>query len=131
MLQRGLFREFKVGCVFPINVLSILPHAKFGRNDHREDEPHFTDTIICPLARYSKDIKECLLMIHLEMELKETAHKKTISEHNIEQARLLSNLEEKENNLNITKKDLDRITRERVRQIYITHQNNFLSFRLN
>ena len=83
------------------------------------------------MARYSKDIKECLLMIHLEMELKETAHKKTISEHNIEQARLLSNLEEKENNLNITKKDLDRITRERVRQIYITHQNNFLSFRLN
>ena len=48
------------------------------------------------------------------MELKETAHKKTISEHNIEQARLLSNLEEKENNLNITRKDLDRITRERV-----------------
>lgn len=52
------------------------------------------------------------------MELKETAHKKTISEHNIEQARLLSNLEEKENNLNITRKDLDRITRERVRHIY-------------
>ena len=103
----------------------------FGRNDHREDEPHFTNTIICPLARYSKHIKECLSMIYLEMELKETAHKKTISEHNIEQARLLSNLEEKENNLNITKKDLDRITRERVRQIYITHQNNFFSFRLN
>ena len=57
-------------------------------------------------------------IIHLEMELKETAHKKTISEHNIEQARLLSNLEEKENNLNITRKDLDRITRERVRHIY-------------
>ena len=99
----------------PLYTTKFLPHAKFGRNDHREDEPYFTYTSICPLARYSKDIKEFLLMIHLEMELKETAHKKTISEHNIEQARLLSNLEEKENNLNITKKDLDRITRERVR----------------
>ena len=49
------------------------------------------------------------------MELKEAAHKKTISEHNIEHARLLSDLEEKEHNINITKKDLDRITRERVR----------------
>jgi len=53
-------------------------------------------------------------MLQREMELKETAHKKTISEHNIEQARLLSNLEEKEHNLNITQKDLDRITRERA-----------------
>lgn len=53
-------------------------------------------------------------MLQREMELKETAHKKTISEHNVEQARLISNLEEKENNLNITKKDLDRITRERA-----------------
>ena len=49
------------------------------------------------------------------MELKEAAHKKTISEHNIEHARLLSDLDEKEHNINITKKDLDRITRERVR----------------
>ena len=66
-------------------------------------------------------------MIKLEMELKETAHKKTISEHNIEQARLLSNLEEKENNLNITRKDLDRITRERVRHTFI-HRNKIISF---
>jgi hypothetical protein len=24
-------------------VISILPHAEFGRNDHREDAPHFTN----------------------------------------------------------------------------------------
>ena len=23
-------------------VISILPHAEFGRNDHREDVPHFS-----------------------------------------------------------------------------------------
>ena len=23
-------------------IVSILPHAKFGRNDHREDTPHFS-----------------------------------------------------------------------------------------
>lgn len=72
-----------------------------------------------------------MLTNHLEMELKETAHKKTISEHNIEQARLLSNLEEKEHNLNITQKDLDRITRERVRHIFTRKQNIFVPFRLN
>ena len=32
----------KVGCVFPMVVVSILPHAEFGPNDHREDAPHFT-----------------------------------------------------------------------------------------
>ena len=31
----------KVGRVFPMVVFSILPHAEFGRNDHREDTPHF------------------------------------------------------------------------------------------
>ena len=30
----------KVGCVFPI-VVSILPHAEFGSNYHREDATHF------------------------------------------------------------------------------------------
>ena len=33
----------KVGCVFPMVVVSILPHAEFGPNDHREDAPHFTN----------------------------------------------------------------------------------------
>ena len=31
----------KVGCVFPMVVVSILPHAEFGQNDHREHTPHF------------------------------------------------------------------------------------------
>ena len=31
----------KVGCVFPMVVVSILPHAEFGPNDHREDASHF------------------------------------------------------------------------------------------
>ena len=36
----------KVGRVFPMVVVSIQPHAEFGRNDHREDAPHFTKFII-------------------------------------------------------------------------------------
>ena len=32
----------KVGCVFPIAVVSILPHAEFGSNDRQENAPHFT-----------------------------------------------------------------------------------------
>jgi len=35
------FDKNKVGCVFPMFVVSILPHAEFGSNDHREDAPHF------------------------------------------------------------------------------------------
>ena len=31
----------KVRCVFPIVIVPILPQAKFGPNDHREDVPHF------------------------------------------------------------------------------------------
>ena len=30
----------KVGCVFPIVVIYILPLVEFGRNDHRENVPH-------------------------------------------------------------------------------------------
>ena len=33
--------ENKVGCVFPMVVVSILPHTEFGPNDHREDASHF------------------------------------------------------------------------------------------
>jgi len=32
----------KVECVFPIVVVSILPHAEFGPIDHHEHAPHFT-----------------------------------------------------------------------------------------
>ena len=31
----------KVGCVFLMVVVSMLPHAEIGRNDHREGAPHF------------------------------------------------------------------------------------------
>ena len=31
----------KVGCVFPMIAVSILPHAEFGLNGHWEDAPHF------------------------------------------------------------------------------------------
>ena len=31
-----------VGCIFPMVVVSILPHAEFGRNDHQEDASLFT-----------------------------------------------------------------------------------------
>ena len=29
-----------MGCVIPLVDVSILPHAEFGPNDHREDAPH-------------------------------------------------------------------------------------------
>jgi len=32
----------KVECVFPMAVVSMLPRADFGLDDHREDAPHFT-----------------------------------------------------------------------------------------
>ena len=31
----------KVGCIFPMVVVSILPQVEFGPNDHREDTPLF------------------------------------------------------------------------------------------
>ena len=37
------FKLYKVGCVFPMIVVSILPRAKLGRNDHREDALHFVE----------------------------------------------------------------------------------------
>ena len=39
-LQPSLF--IKVECVFPMIVVSMLPHAEFVLNDHRETAPHFT-----------------------------------------------------------------------------------------
>ena len=35
------FNNCKVGCVFPIVIVSILPHTGFGRNDRRENAHHF------------------------------------------------------------------------------------------
>jgi len=31
-----------VGRVFPMVIVSTLPHVELGRNDHREDAPHFS-----------------------------------------------------------------------------------------
>ena len=41
LLTIGLSKRCKVGCVFPMDVVSLLPHEEFGRNDHREGPPHF------------------------------------------------------------------------------------------
>jgi len=34
-----------VGCIFPMVIVSLLQHAEFGPNDHREDAPHFTSLL--------------------------------------------------------------------------------------
>ena len=36
-----LTKAYKMGCVFAMVVVSILPHAEFGPNDYQEDAPHF------------------------------------------------------------------------------------------
>ena len=46
----------KVGCVFLTGVVSMLPHAEFGPNDHRENAPHFT---FDPPARPSNGALKC------------------------------------------------------------------------
>ena len=33
---------YKVGCVFPMVIIPILPQAELGPNEHREDAPHLT-----------------------------------------------------------------------------------------
>ena len=41
--DEGRFKiSYKVGCVFPMVIFSILPHAEFGPNDYQEDTPHFS-----------------------------------------------------------------------------------------
>ena len=30
-----------MGCVFPMAIIFILPHAEFGPNDYQEDAHHF------------------------------------------------------------------------------------------
>ena len=37
----GFFFRYKVGCVFSMVAVSMLPHAEFGPKDHREDAPNF------------------------------------------------------------------------------------------
>ena len=40
-LNSGRFT--KVGCVFPMVAVSILPQAEFGQKDHQEDASHFIE----------------------------------------------------------------------------------------
>ena len=37
--------RIKVECVFPVIIVSILPLAEFGQNDHQEDTPHFRELL--------------------------------------------------------------------------------------
>ena len=41
MINIILYNLYKVGCVFPMVVLSILPQAEFVRKDHWKDASHF------------------------------------------------------------------------------------------
>ena len=43
MQHRSFVEPFntKVGCVFSMVIIPILPQTEFGPNDHREDAPHF------------------------------------------------------------------------------------------
>ena len=40
--SRFYLPQIKVGRVFPMIIVSILPHARFGRNGHQEDAHHFS-----------------------------------------------------------------------------------------
>ena len=42
----------KVGCVFPMVVVSILSHAEFGLDGHREDAPHLMFEQSLPVQLY-------------------------------------------------------------------------------
>ena len=47
-----LGRPYKPGCIFLMVFVFILPHAKFGSNDYREDAPHFTGLRPIVLEKY-------------------------------------------------------------------------------
>ena len=61
-----------MGGVFPLVVVSLLPHVEFGRNDHREDAPLFNITEIvsnkslCEMISndYSWSMNHGVLSIH-------------------------------------------------------------------
>ena len=40
-----ILKSTKVGCVFPMVAVSMLPRVEVRRNDHREDAPHFKSTL--------------------------------------------------------------------------------------
>ena len=44
----------KVECVFPMVIVSMLLHAEFGPNDHREDAPYFRSDQVYLQLFYTK-----------------------------------------------------------------------------
>ena len=44
----------KVECVVPVVVVSLLPHAEFGRNDHRVEAPHFISSVFFNFSNHLK-----------------------------------------------------------------------------
>ena len=53
-----MLMDSKVGCVFPMIVVSLLPHADYGRNDHREDAFHFINEIR-QKSLHNRDLFRC------------------------------------------------------------------------
>ena len=49
--MRSVLDHYELERFFPMVVVSILPHAEFGRIDHLEDAPHF---IVCEFYRFVK-----------------------------------------------------------------------------
>ena len=45
-------RTFKVGCAFPMVVVSLLSHVEIGRNDDWEYAPHFRKSYLDRIARF-------------------------------------------------------------------------------
>ena len=52
----SLSYPIKVGCVFPMIVVSILLYPGLGRNDYREDVSHFNKLLVQRTANFNDDI---------------------------------------------------------------------------
>ena len=52
-------RKGKVGYVFPMVVVYILPHVEFGRNDHREEAPTLIKSEISHWAQVTYFGQKC------------------------------------------------------------------------
>ena len=55
----------KVGCVFAMVVVSILPHLEFGRNDREEDAPHFG--VVEKITVSDKNIQDMIQLLRLSL----------------------------------------------------------------
>ena len=65
----------KVECVFLMIVVSILPQAENGPNDHREDATHFTQIAYSKLTILStRKVLKTLRELHLDMEIINSNH---------------------------------------------------------